>query len=117
MAASIRLAEHESKGHDEELITLIVADMHDPVTPILEAEFVGEGLHDTGRVSACLSEVVHHGAAAICENLLRIGAVEIDLGHVQPRSNDTPTANNEALASELSSADRPEDRSDDAVKI
>src|SRR3989440_10203801 len=117
MAASIRLAEHESKGHNEELIVLIVADMHDPVTPILETEFVGEGLHDTGRVIARLSEVVHHGAAAICENLLRVGAVEIDLGHVQPRSNDTPTGNNEALASELSSTGRPEDGSGDAVMI
>lgn len=37
MAASIQLAEHEN----EDLIALIVADMHDPVTPILEAEFVG----------------------------------------------------------------------------
>jgi hypothetical protein len=56
-------------------------------------------------------------AAAICENLLRVGAVEIDLGHVQPRSNDTPIGNNEALASELSSTGRPENGSGDAVMI
>ena len=37
---------------------------------------------------ARLSEAVHHGAVAIDENLFRVGAVEIDLGHVQPRSND-----------------------------
>jgi hypothetical protein len=29
--------------------------------------------------------------------------MEIDLGHVQPRSNGTPTGNNGALGSELSS--------------
>src|SRR5262249_16241165 len=72
MAISIRLAEHESEGHNEELIALIVADMQDPVTPILEAELVGEGLDDTGRLIARLSKIVHHGAAAIDENLLRV---------------------------------------------
>jgi hypothetical protein len=35
-----------------------------------------EGLHDAVHVIARLSEVVHHGAAAICENLLRVGAVK-----------------------------------------
>src|SRR5215813_1830826 len=74
------LAEHESEGHNEELIALIVADMQDPVTPILEAALVGEGLHDTGRMIAR----VHHGAAVIDENLLRVRAMEIYLGHVQP---------------------------------
>src|SRR5262252_3042254 len=88
MAISIRLAEHKREGDDKELIALIVADMHDPVTPILEAELVGKGSHDPGRMIARLSEAVHHGAVAIDENLFRVGAVEIDLGHVQPRSND-----------------------------
>ena len=37
MATSIRLAEQESEGHNEELVALVVADMQDPVTPILEA--------------------------------------------------------------------------------
>jgi hypothetical protein len=63
------------------------------------------------------SSVESARAAAICENLLRVKAVEIDLGHVQPRSNDTPTGNNEALASGLSSTERPEDGSGDAVMI
>src|SRR6516165_11765220 len=86
MATSMCLAKHESEGHNEELIALIVADMQDPVTPILEVTLVGEGMHDTRRVIARLSKIVHHRAAAIDENLLRIGAVEIDLGHVQPLS-------------------------------
>src|SRR5215831_16244977 len=83
------LAEHESEGHNEELVALIVADMQDPVTPILEAARVGEGLHDTGRMIARLSKILHYGAAAIDENLLGIGAVEIHLGHVRLPSNVT----------------------------
>ena len=83
MATSMRLAEHESEGHNEELIALIVADMQNPVTPILEAALVSERLHDTGRMIARLNEVVHHSAAVIDENLLRVGAMEIDLGLVQ----------------------------------
>src|SRR5215510_10513623 len=82
MATSMRLTQHEGEGHNEELIALIVADMQDPVTPILEVTLVSEGMHDTRRVIARLSKIVHHGAAVIDENLLRIGAVKIDLGHV-----------------------------------
>jgi hypothetical protein len=83
------LGEYESEGHNEELIALVVADMQDPVTPILEAALVGEGLDDAGRMIARLGEVVHCGAAAIEENLLRIGTVEIYLRHVQPPSIGT----------------------------
>ena len=45
MATSMRRAEHENEGDNEELIALIVADAQDPVTPILKAALVGEGLH------------------------------------------------------------------------
>src|SRR5262245_26404733 len=89
MATSMRFAEHESEGHNEELIALIVADMQDPVTPILEAALIGEGLHDTCSMVARLSEVAHCGAALIEENLLRVGAVEKYLGHVRSPSNGT----------------------------
>ena len=34
-----------NEGNNEELIALIIANMQDPVTPILEAVLVGEGLH------------------------------------------------------------------------
>jgi hypothetical protein len=117
MAASIRLAEHKNKGHNEKLIAPLVADMQNPVTPIIEAAFAGERFHNTRRMIPRLSEIVHYGAVIIDQNLLRVGAVEIYLGHVQPRSNATPTGNNEALASELSSTGRPEDGSGDAVMI
>ena len=60
MATSMRLAEHENEGDNEELIALIVADMQDPVTPILEAVLDGEGLHDPGRMIARFGQTVHH---------------------------------------------------------
>jgi hypothetical protein len=85
MPASIQFAEDEDKRDDEKLIALVVGGMQDPVTPVLEAAFAREGLYDAGRMIARLSEVVHHGAAAIYENLPSIRAVEINLRHhVQP---------------------------------
>src|ERR1700752_1830494 len=86
MLTSMRLAKYEDERDNEELIALVVADMQDPVTPILEAALVGEGLHEAGRMIARLNEIVHHGAAVIDEHLPRIGAVEIYLGHFQPPS-------------------------------
>ena len=52
MLTSMRLAKHEDERDNEKLIALVVADMQDPVTPILEAAFVGEGLHALGVLSA-----------------------------------------------------------------
>ena len=97
----MRPAEHEGEGHNEEFVALIVADMQDPVTPILEAELVGEGLHDTGRTIARLSKIVHYGAAAIDENLLRVGTVEIYLGHVQLPSNGTGSTGSHEISALL----------------
>jgi hypothetical protein len=86
---SMRLAEHENERDNEELIAEVVVDVQDPAAPIFVAARLSEGSHDTGRVITRLSEVVDHGAAAIDQNLLRVGAVKIDLGHVQPPSNGT----------------------------
>jgi hypothetical protein len=74
---SVRLAEHEREGHNEELIALIVADMQDPIAPILEVPLVGKGFYDIGRVFTRFSEVAYRGAAMIDENLFRVGGVEI----------------------------------------
>ena len=68
---SMRLAEHESEGHNEELIALVVADMQEPVTSILEAVLVGEGFDEASRMVMRLSKIVHHSTVAIEENLLR----------------------------------------------
>ena len=72
-------------------IALIVADMQHPVTPILEAALVGEGLHDTRRMIARLRDI-HRRAVVIDENLLRIGTVEVHLGHVQSPGSDESSA-------------------------
>jgi hypothetical protein len=77
MATSMRLAEYENEVDNEELIALIVADMQDPLTPIFEAALVGEGLHDTRRMIARFSQVVHNGAAPIDESLFCVGAMKI----------------------------------------
>jgi hypothetical protein len=78
-------ARHE--GQNEELIAPIVADVQNPVTPIIEASLAGEGFDDTCRMIPRLREIVHYGAAMIDNDLLRVGAVEIYLGHVQPPPN------------------------------
>jgi hypothetical protein len=79
----MRLAEHESEGDNEELITEVVVDVQDPAAQIFKVARRGEGSHDTGRVITRLSEVVYHGAAAIDQNFVRVGgAVEIHLSHV-----------------------------------
>jgi hypothetical protein len=80
----MRLAEHKSEGDDEQLITEVVVDVHDPAAPIFEAPSHSEGSHDTR-----FSEVVYHGAAAIDQNLVTAKAVEMRVGHVQPPSNDS----------------------------
>jgi hypothetical protein len=80
-ATSIRLPEHESEGHNEELIALIIADMQNPVTPILEAALFGEGLHDAVRMIPRFSKIIHDGSAAIDENLPGVRAVEIYVRH------------------------------------
>jgi hypothetical protein len=61
--------------------------MQNPVTPIFEAALIREGSYDTGRVIARLSDIVHHGAVMINDDLLRVGAVEIHLAHFQPPPN------------------------------
>ena len=81
-------AEHECKGDDEQLITDVIVDLHDPAAPIFEAPRHSEGSHDTRCMITRLNEVVYHGAAALDQNLVPARAVEIHAGLVQPPSND-----------------------------
>jgi hypothetical protein len=74
------------RRNNEELIASVVTDMQNPVTPIIEAALAGDGFHDARRMIPRHSEIVHYGAAIVDENFLRIGAMEIDLGHVRPLS-------------------------------
>jgi hypothetical protein len=84
MPISTWLIKYEAERDDEELIASVVTDMQNPITPIIEAALAGEGFHDARRMISRLSEIVHYGAAIVDENFLRIGAMEIDLGHVRP---------------------------------
>jgi hypothetical protein len=75
-------SEHKGEGNKEKLITEIVANVQDPITPILETTRFSKRSNDAGRVVTRLGEVVDHRAAVIDENLLGVRAVEIHLGHV-----------------------------------
>jgi hypothetical protein len=59
LAPSVRLTEHESEGDNEELVIGIVADMHNPVAPILRAAFHDERSDDAGCTVARLGEVAY----------------------------------------------------------
>jgi hypothetical protein len=111
----MRVAENECEGDYEELIAEVVADVQHPFTPIFETARLGQGLHDLGRVITRLNQVVDHGASAVDENLLRVGAVEIHLGHAQLPANRL--GGDKMSASLVSSTGRPEHGSSDAVKI
>src|SRR6516164_7433102 len=87
MRPSMRLAKHESEGDHEELLTKIVVDVQDPTAPVFETARRGKRSHDTGRLITRLSEVIYYGATAIEQNLLRVGAMKIDLGHVLSPTN------------------------------
>jgi len=86
---SIWLAEHEGERQDKLLTTLILAYVQNPITPILKAVPIGEGLHDAGPFIARFGKIVRDCTAVIDENLIRVGAVEIHLSHIQPPSNGT----------------------------
>ena len=64
---------------------VLVASVRHP-QHVVEAALAGDGFHDARRMIPRHSEIVHYGAAIVDENFLRIGAMEIDLGHVRPPS-------------------------------
>jgi hypothetical protein len=78
----MRLAKHECEGDHEQLVTKVVVDVQDPTAPVFEAARHGKGSHDTNRLITDLSEVICYGAGAIDQDLLRVGAVKTNLGHV-----------------------------------
>src|SRR5438445_5269733 len=88
MTASMRLAENGGERDFKNLVVEIVADMHDPVAPVLRARFHDHRAHHAGGVIAGLGEVTDHDAELIDANFAGTGAVEIDLGHLR-----SPAAN------------------------
>src|SRR5262249_23459872 len=67
----------------------IVADMHDPVAPVLGALFHDHRPHDAGRVIAGFGEVADDEARLIEANLAGTGAVKIDLSHFRSPLDQT----------------------------
>jgi hypothetical protein len=56
---SVRLAEHECEGKNEDLVIEIVADMHNPVAPVFRAAFHDQRSDQAGCAVARLGEVAH----------------------------------------------------------
>jgi hypothetical protein len=79
----IRLAEHESKGHDEKLIANVVFNVQDPAPPIFEVARHCEGSYDMRRVITRLNKVVNDRGPPIDQRPLRGGAMEKYSDHVQ----------------------------------
>jgi hypothetical protein len=109
------LAEHKSEGNNEELFAEVVVDVQDPTAPIFGAARCSEGPYDLSRVITRFSEIVDYGAMVIDQNFICVGAVEINLGHVQSPSNWTGRI--EMSLSQVSWAGRAKDKNEDAVMI
>ena len=76
---SIRFTEDESKRKDEDLYANVVFDAQDPTAPIFETSCRRQGANDGGGAITGFCEVVYHGAAAIDQDFVCVGAVEINL--------------------------------------
>jgi hypothetical protein len=83
----VRLAEHKQKGDDEKLFAEVIVHVQDPAAPIFEVSGRREGSYDAGRVIAGFDEVIYHRAASIDQDLLCVGAMEINLCHAQSPSS------------------------------
>ena len=57
MTSSVRLAEHECEGQDENHIAGLIADMQGPITPIFKAGCCDERSHLAGGLLAGLDQV------------------------------------------------------------
>jgi len=76
----MRLAENGRERDFKNLFVEIVADMHDPVAPVLCAVFHNQRPDHASRVVAGFGEVAHRHAGLVDANFAGAGAVEIDLG-------------------------------------
>ena len=62
---SVRPAEHECQGENEEFVIEIVADVHNPVALVFRAAFHDERPDETGGAVARLGEVAHRFTGSI----------------------------------------------------
>jgi hypothetical protein len=82
------LAEHKGEGHDEDLIAAIITDVQDPAAPIFGAARHKERAHHASGVVTCLGQIGYRGAGSISQCASRVGAMEIELTHVPPPSEN-----------------------------
>jgi hypothetical protein len=68
--ASMRLTQHERKGHDEELVAEVIADVQDPAAPTLCAVCHGQRTHNASCVVTRFREIADSGAVPIEQNAL-----------------------------------------------
>src|SRR4051794_34254492 len=78
---SMRFAEHEGEGQNEEFVVEIVADVHDPIAPVFRVASHDHRPDQAGRTVARLGEIAHRFTGSVDPDFPGIRAVEINLGH------------------------------------
>src|SRR3982074_3097386 len=88
--ASMQPAKHAGERHQEKLLALLVARMQAPGPPIVRALAVHERPADALRALMRLGQVLDGDSARIQDELIRIGAMEIDMRHGRLRHRTVP---------------------------
>jgi hypothetical protein len=95
---SVGFAENASKRHEEQVFTVLVADVQRPGPPILRTEAADKFAHHLCRALMRLHEIFHFDSAGIQHEFLFIGAMEINVRHGR-LLQDARTANMRAANS------------------
>src|SRR5207244_2428810 len=82
MAASVQPAEHGGERDDKNLVAERIGDAQLPAAPVLAVRPRHQRSPQTVGVRAELGKIIQGGAAMVDQEMVGIGAVEIDFGHV-----------------------------------
>src|SRR3984893_1419541 len=88
--ASMQPAKYAGERHQEKLLALLVARMQAPGPPVVRAVAVHERTDDALRAQVRLGQVLGVDSARIQDELIRIGAMEIDVRHGRLRQRTGP---------------------------
>jgi hypothetical protein len=83
MTSSVRLAEHECEGQDENLIAGLIDGMQGPITPIFKVGCCDDRSHLAGGLLARLDQVGDGCTATIHQHSSSVGEMEVDLSHLR----------------------------------
>src|SRR5262245_11700085 len=83
MTSSVRLAEHECEGQDENLFAGLIDGMQGPITPIFKACCCDDRSHPAGGLLARLDQVGYGCTASIHQHSSSVGEMEVDVSHVR----------------------------------